>query len=897
MALQHPVSRNGQSGLPELLAPAGSPEAFRAAVAAGADAVYLSGRKFGARAYAQNFTGPEIEEAIAYAHARGVRVYITVNTLLHDRELAAVGEYLVWLYSIGADAVLIQDIGVAALAREVVPGLPLHASTQMTIHNADGVRWAAEMGFSRVVLARELSLDEINAIARSTKNTNIGLEVFVHGALCYCYSGQCLLSSVIGGRSGNRGMCAQPCRKPYTLVTGESDSYGRMVRLQDVPLPERYLLSPKDLCTVKDLERLVHSPVVSLKIEGRMKSPEYVATVVSTYRKALDARAGSTAPEQDADMRDLALAFNRGFTKGYLFGQKCNCATERLSRNYNSAVMGRTWSDNHGLLIGTVTGYAGSGEVTIRPVIPTELSAGDGLVFRDPGQENTEFGFSLNAVPRYQRETITVPSPCPVKPGTLVFLTSSTALTAQAHRIIASSHPELRTPVPIDLAVRVGNEGIPVLDGVIDAGKKKPVTVSYTSTVRLLPARTHPLTAAQFEAQLKKTGGTPFTIRKFSLDYAGGMFAPVSAINLMRRGFLAEAKKELIAASRPSDSAVGQAHARWVPVAHRLLSYSHRRQGDPAKTLKLSVYADAIDLISEAVTAGCDTIYFEPKNNPDSISCRSSPHDRSVERQLFSALAICRDAGIPLFWKLPRITRMHELDAALVLLKKLHREGMDACMVESTGAAYAVRHAVPGLQIAGSAGLNVFNHIAVRHLAPQFSRLTISPELSGREIGELVRFARADRLDTILELIVQGNTEAMVSEDCLLEPLLKCRPGSCDDTVPAGFFGLRDSSGRIFPVHTDTGCRTHIFNAAETCLIDHLPSLRKMGIGMVAIDARNRTAAYVKRMVCSYRDAIQLTQQGGGNLRGHLAGLKDAIKDITKGGITAGHFVRGLKEA
>lgn len=334
MALQHPVSRNGQSGLPELLAPAGSPEAFRAAVAAGADAVYLSGRKFGARAYAQNFTGPEIEEAIAYAHARGVRGYITVNTLLHDRELAAVGEYLVWLYSIGADAVLIQDIGVAALAREVVPGLPLHASTQMTIHNADGVRWAAEMGFSRVVLARELSLDEINAIARSTKNTNIGLEVFVHGALCYCYSGQCLLSSVIGGRSGNRGMCAQPCRKPYTLVTGESDSYGRPVRLQDVPLPERYLLSPKDLCTVKDLERLVHSPVVSLKIEGRMKSPEYVATVVSTYRKALDAHAGSTAPEQDADMRTLALAFNRGFTKGYLLGQKCNCATERLSRNY-----------------------------------------------------------------------------------------------------------------------------------------------------------------------------------------------------------------------------------------------------------------------------------------------------------------------------------------------------------------------------------------------------------------------------------------------------------------------------------------------------------------------------------------------------------------------------------
>ena len=272
-------------------------EAFFAAVAAGADAVYLSGKRFGARKFAQNFSEEEIEEAITYAHARGVRVYVTVNTLVHDRELPGVAEYLVRLYAMGVDAMLVQDPGVAALAQTIVPGLTLHASTQLTIHNADGVRWAHAQGFSRVVLARELSLGEVEAIARATADTGVGLEVFAHGALCYSYSGQCLLSSVIGGRSGNRGMCAQPCRKKYTLVEAAVDRYGRPTGQRDVPLPDQYLLSPKDLCTYREIPRLADATVASLKIEGRMKSPEYVAIVVSTYRRALDAAArGSLCP-------------------------------------------------------------------------------------------------------------------------------------------------------------------------------------------------------------------------------------------------------------------------------------------------------------------------------------------------------------------------------------------------------------------------------------------------------------------------------------------------------------------------------------------------------------------------------------------------------------------------
>ena len=213
-------------------------------MAAGADAIYLSGKRFGARKFAANFSEDELKEAIDYAHLRGVKVYVTVNTLAREDELLDVARYLVRLYEIGADAVLVQDAGVAALARTLVSGLDLHASTQMTIHNLEGGAWAERLGMKRVVLSREVSLVEAEEMARSL---NVGLEVFIHGALCYCYSGQCLMSSAIGGRSGNRGMCAQPCRKPYVLLRCEKDEYGRPINLSAAPIKDKFLISTRDL--------------------------------------------------------------------------------------------------------------------------------------------------------------------------------------------------------------------------------------------------------------------------------------------------------------------------------------------------------------------------------------------------------------------------------------------------------------------------------------------------------------------------------------------------------------------------------------------------------------------------------------------------------------------------
>ena len=366
--------------LPQLLAPAGSPEALAAAIAAGADAVYLSGKRFGARKFAANFDETALAKAIDYAHLADVKVYVTVNTLIRENELSDVAKYLLRLYEMGADAVLLQDLGASLLAGQIVPELERHASTQMTIHNRQGALWAARAGFKRAVLAREVSLDEIKEMdkmrqaGKETKSPPIGLEIFVHGALCYSYSGQCLLSSAIGGRSGNRGMCAQPCRKPYVLLRGEKDQYGRPAGLAAAAQRERFLISTRDLCVYRHLDRIVRSPVESLKIEGRMKSAQYVAVVTSIYKRALQAIAKGKWSPSPEDERDLALSFNRDFTEGHLLGAR--------------DVMGREMSDNRGVLIGSVASFdVQRGEATVRlsgPLLPRERRR-PGLPVSGPG--------------------------------------------------------------------------------------------------------------------------------------------------------------------------------------------------------------------------------------------------------------------------------------------------------------------------------------------------------------------------------------------------------------------------------------------------------------------------------------------------------------------------------
>jgi len=872
--------------LPELLAPAGSVSAFYAAVAAGADAVYLGGKRFGARNYAQNFTDAEIADAVAYAHARGVRVYVTVNTLVHDREIQNVAEYLVRLYAMGVDAVLVQDPGLAAVAREIVPGLTLHASTQLTIHNAEGVRWAHGQGFSRVVLARELPLREIERIAEATADTGIGLEVFAHGALCYAYSGQCLLSSVIGGRSGNRGMCAQPCRKPYALVEGKTDKYGRPADLCDVTTKEHYLLSPKDLCTYQDLARLAVAPVASLKIEGRMKSAEYVAIVVSAYRRALDAVVQGTFGADPSVERDLALAFNREFTKGYLLGDRLR------------DLMGRERPDNRGLGIGKVTRFDQRNRtVTIVPDRPITLHPGDGILFSSHEHPAAAWGCALNSEPAVTPEGIVVAVSRPVIEGARVYLTSSLDLSARARQIAGSPFSDLRHPVPVDLAVRVDPEGLLTLAGTIRSPGRAPVPVEGTPGLRLVPARSRPLSKEQIAEQIGKTGGTPFGIGTLSLEYDGTLFAPVSEINRVRREFFTRAEAALVLASRPAPEDVRAAE-------QRLARYCARSQntavaaapGQRAGRCGVVLLADTLEAVEAGAGAGATAICFEPAG----FLCREEKKDDEglvrAEAALRAALTVCRQKRCRFVWKLPRITREPEMGALRALLPRLTGVGLDACMTDNPGTAAAVSAIAPGIALFGSSGLNIFNAETVRVFARQhFGWLLLSPELSGSEIAGLLLAVQNDSTRPHMGLFVQGSLETMVTEDCLHALVTSCRKrgGSC---ARSRWIGIRDETGHLLPVRTDGACRSHIFNAAETCLIEAVPDLLAMGIDDIVIDARGRPGAYVQDMVRIYRDALAPEGQDKRKSKNSKKSLKERIREITLGGVTTGHYSRGIRE-
>jgi putative protease len=872
--------------LPELLAPAGSPEAFRAAIAAGADAVYLSGKRFGARKFAANFSDAEIEESVSFAHARGVKVYVTVNTLIHDREIKSTVDYLIWLYSIGVDAVLIQDIGIAALAHEIIPDLVIHASTQQTIHNANGVMWAAEQGFSRVVLARELSLAEVERIAHDTKNTGVGLEVFAHGALCYGYSGQCLLSSVIGGRSGNRGMCAQPCRKPYTLVTATTDSFGRPEKMQVHPARDTYVLSPKDLCTYRHLPALVASSIVSLKIEGRMKSAEYVAVVVAAYRRALDAiAAGNTSPLPD-EMNNLLLAFNRGFTAGYLFGDR------------HRALMGRDAPDNRGLYIGTVSRYEAKTR-TASVKLESEMipKPGDGLFFIEQEKTEEQFGFSLNTTPVLMKGEIQFAVPKPASKGTKVYITSSVDLAAHARQIINHPSSTLRHPVPLDLTVQVDERGRLTLNGRIHPGEGREIIVFHMPDITLVPSQSRPLTVELMEQQMRKSGGTPFIIDAVTMQYSGVLFAPIAELNRARREFLTLAESALIAASRPSVEQVDRAKSRWHETEE---NYPFTCPASPpiksSSLPRLAVYADSLEAVRMAVESGCDRVYFEPDIpvSTTALSCRHS-HPAGIEEQIRIAFEVCHAHEIPLVWKFPRITRTAFSDAVIPLVPRISAMGIAGIMVENPGMIHAIHDIAPITTIYGSTGLNVFNHATVKKLASHTELLTLSPELSMDECRFLVSAACNQGLDISFTLIVQGIIEAIISDDCLLEPFLHCKAGT--ERQKENFYGIRDSTGHIFPVRMDIECRTHISNSAELCLLDYLPQILDMGINEVVIDARGRTGACVLEMTRIYRSAISAISKRTTGTEKQLISLKDRIKRCSMGEITAGHFIRGLKES
>ena len=447
----------------------------------------------------------------------------------------------------------------------------------------------------------------------------------MHGALCYSYSGQCLLSSAIGGRSGNRGMCAQPCRKSYVLLRGEKDRYGRPTSLAAQPQRERFLISTRDLCVYRHLDRIVRSGVESLKIEGRMKSPEYVAIVTSIYRRALDAIAKGKWSPTPEDERDLALAFNRDFTEGHLLGAR--------------DVMGREMSDNRGVFIGSVASFdVQRGEAAVRLSGPLCPEKGDGLVFLAPGQE---MGLVVQKV--VQKDgLLRLITPDRVRPGAKVYLTGSTALAKKTQEIIASA----KTEIALDLNI-TWQDGTPLLEARMEDGSSAKVKATF----RMEKAKNQPLTRQQIESQMLRTGGTPFVVRKINMDYAGDLFAPLGALNQLRRDLLEKVQEHLLEKRRPAKEKVEK--ARNILKEMNLSASAAPTSAAPSFAVSrmpsLAVYADSLDTVRGAVEGGCRRVYFEPV-----LGWGEKDRAAKTNKLIEEAKAICEDAE--LIWKWPKIT-------------------------------------------------------------------------------------------------------------------------------------------------------------------------------------------------------------------------------------------------
>lgn len=494
----------------ELLAPAGTYDSFIAAVENGADAVYLGGKLFNARANASNFDLDELKKIVEYAHLRNVKIHLTMNTLLDDSEIKEALDFAYSIYEIGVDAVIIQDLGLAKILHEHIPDLPLHASTQLSTHNLEGVKKLVDLGFSRVVLARELSFNEIKYIC---DNTSAEIEIFAHGALCVSYSGQCLMSSMIGDRSGNRGKCAQPCRMPYKLIKNNTE------------VSSGYLLSPKDLSIIDCLKDLPN--VTCLKIEGRMKSPEYVATVVSIYRKYLDKIIKASSSELDVldysnkdfsslneiykkdfvskeDKNNLAQIFNRGdFSTAYLY--------KKTGKDMMCYEKPKNW----GVYVGKVTNYDGKRYITLDDT--SKINIGDGIeVWNNSNESPSTIVSELtnNKVGRISGN---------INIGDKVYKTSDKLLNQKARESFSRGFVR-HTLVTLKAVFKTD----------------KPVTIfindfKYVSDIVPEKSEKQPLTFEKVKEQLIKTGNTPFEVSNIEIELDDDLFLPVSKLNEIRR--------------------------------------------------------------------------------------------------------------------------------------------------------------------------------------------------------------------------------------------------------------------------------------------------------------------------------------------------------------------------
>ena len=889
----------------ELLAPAGSREALVAAVESGADAVYLAGNMFGARAYADNFDEEGMREAIRFAHLRGVHVHVTVNTIMDSRELPELKKYLRFLYEAGADAVLVQDLGAARIVRETVPELPMHASTQMTVHNLDGVRALEALGFSRVVLSREVTLEAVRHICTQAKAE---IEVFIHGALCVCYSGQCLMSSMIGGRSGNRGRCAQPCRLPYTLVDEKDhdllgDSAGK------------YLLSPRDMNTINLLPELLAAGVTSLKIEGRMKRPEYVAVAVGCYRRAVDSFLSGDFAVPEEDSRALAQIFNRDFTTAYL--------EKKQGRN----MMSDKRPNNRGLMLGRVQEYhpltEDSGLAVLR--LSDGISAGDQVDFwvkvggrvtatvqdmqlvtgirgksrlknarkniskddRKKQDRNQAKNLAKNASSLNMQNLLPVEK---AAAGDMVALTVKGRV-FPGDRVFKVYDGKL-----MDAAKAMYNTGAPVrrfgVRAVVRAAVGQPLYLSLTDEDgNVAEAETEfigqeamkrPLTEETLMKQIGRLGTSIFTLTGLKTEISGHVMVPVSELNEVRRKCVEQLESMRLAdfqaaadkARAEAAAAVRAGLANFYSVIEKTASENirSRNRGETG----ITVVADDLAKLSAALEGGADRIVFGGENYR---------HEAITLPMYEMAVKLAKTAGGKVVFNTPRIIRDGELDAFHRWLENIRDMGADGISIHNIGSLYAARM-MTDLPVEADFSLISYNIETLRHFQELgISRAVLSPELNMTQLAEL-----AGQSPVPVECLAEGNLELMVSEYCCTGSFLGgLDKGSCGaPCVNSGkSFFLKDRKDIKFPLVMDQYCHMHLLNGSRLSMLPHAMKFRQLGISSLRIDGRYMDEGQLRKTVRNYRKYMaypaELTEAE-----------KKAVQQLEGENITRGHYFRGV---
>ncbi len=819
--------------LPELLAPAGNWDCAKAAVENGADAIYFGLDRFNARMRAQNFTEADLPKLMEFLHHRGVKGYVTLNTLIFPQELREAEQYLRTIIAAGVDAVIVQDVGICRLIRHLSPDFPIHASTQMTITSTAGVEFAKSLGCQLVVLARECSLKEIEKIQHQMQASSVlPLEVFVHGALCVAYSGQCLTSEALGGRSANRGECAQACRMPYELIAD-----GEVVDLGN----RKYLLSPQDLAGLEVLPELVKAGVSCLKIEGRLKTPEYVANVTRVYREVLErvmaeigtnppSKAGLNSPRISGggvrqERYNLEMAFSRGLYTGWFGGIN------------NQELVHARFGKKRGVYLGEVTRIRNE-QITVR--LRASVKPGDGIVFDCGHPEAREEGGRVYSVEHRSQEAVLTFGRRDlnlhrVHVGDQIWKTSDPELDRQLRQSFAGENPQFQRLIHFEVYGEVGQTLMAI------ARDQLGNIVQVESAISLVEAHTKPLTTERLEEQFGRLGNTPFCLGSLTNHLNAALMLPVSEMNRMRRDIVAQLEE------------LRRSPRRWELESEACLSdllvYG---RGNPAPTRGPSVIVLVRNLeqLQAALQSGIKTLYCEFEDPGSYREAVQLVRQESRQNNPPGRTDVPPEHLFPTIWVAPpRITKPGEN----WILQQVRSCEADGYLIRN----YDHLQFFAQDRCIGDFSLNVANPLTADYFKHRFGleRVTASYDLNIAQLEDLLTSCPPHWF----EITIHQHMPMFHMEHCVFCAFLSTGTDytNCGRPCEKYEVKLRDRVGTEHVLQADTGCRNTVFNGIAQTGAQYVQRLVELGVQHFRIEFVNETPEQVTQTIHRYRQLLQ----------------------------------------